>query len=336
MGGGLAGLSAGIALRHEGIPVVLWEAGTYPRHRVCGEFLSGRGETCLNRLGLLDAVWKLGARRAKTFSLVSGGRRFQHLVLPQPALCISRYRFDHLLAEQFVKLGGQLEEKHRGVESDEGVVRATGRRIHASDRGWRWIGLKAHCRGAVLQDDLEMHFSSERYVGICRIDRDQANVGALFRSLEPMPEVSSRWRELLCGEVDSPAHQSLANADFDEGSFCSVAGFSFDADELTESRGCCIGDAFAVIPPVTGNGMSLALESAALAVEPLVQYGRGACSWNEAKACIAVRQRQEFHNRLRWARWLQNAVFNERARVWMVRLIAINPAFVRWIFALTR
>ena len=49
VGGGLAGLSLGVALRREGVPVTLFEAGDYPRHRVCGEFIAGLAETTANR-----------------------------------------------------------------------------------------------------------------------------------------------------------------------------------------------------------------------------------------------------------------------------------------------
>jgi len=45
VGGGLAGLMLGNGLRQQGIPVTVWEAGHYPRHRVCGLFhrLPSRG-----------------------------------------------------------------------------------------------------------------------------------------------------------------------------------------------------------------------------------------------------------------------------------------------------
>ncbi|HZI32692.1 MAG TPA: NAD(P)-binding protein, partial [Candidatus Binatia bacterium] len=44
VGGGLAGLTLGIGLRRRDVPVTILEAGEYPRHRVCGEFISGRGQ----------------------------------------------------------------------------------------------------------------------------------------------------------------------------------------------------------------------------------------------------------------------------------------------------
>ena len=50
VGGGLAGLTLGIALRQQQVPVTVWEAGRYPRHRVCGEFISGSGQATRARL----------------------------------------------------------------------------------------------------------------------------------------------------------------------------------------------------------------------------------------------------------------------------------------------
>ena len=52
IGGGLAGLSLGLALRRAGVPVTLCEANDYPRHRVCGEFITGLSDTTITRLGL--------------------------------------------------------------------------------------------------------------------------------------------------------------------------------------------------------------------------------------------------------------------------------------------
>ena len=54
-GGGLTGLSLAIALRKHGVAVTLHEAGTYPRHRVCGEFISGVSRDTLETLGIADA-----------------------------------------------------------------------------------------------------------------------------------------------------------------------------------------------------------------------------------------------------------------------------------------
>ena len=51
IGGGLAGFRwSGAATG--GMPVTIFEAGDYPRHRVCGEFISGLESATIDRLGL--------------------------------------------------------------------------------------------------------------------------------------------------------------------------------------------------------------------------------------------------------------------------------------------
>src|SRR5690606_11809803 len=56
MGGGLAGLALGLGLRHRGVPVTVCEAGSYPRHRACGEFIHGLETSVIERLGLAPVL----------------------------------------------------------------------------------------------------------------------------------------------------------------------------------------------------------------------------------------------------------------------------------------
>jgi flavin-dependent dehydrogenase len=58
-------------------------------------------------------------------------------------------------------------------------------------------------------------------------------------------------------------------------------------------------------PPVTGNGMSMAFESAEMAVEPLTAYSQGKLNWTQARQQIARRCDAAFARRLVWARFLQ-------------------------------
>jgi flavin-dependent dehydrogenase len=58
-------------------------------------------------------------------------------------------------------------------------------------------------------------------------------------------------------------------------------------------------------PPVTGNGMSMALESAEVAIEPLEAYSTGRLDWASARAEIARNCDSRFARRLKWAKTLQ-------------------------------
>jgi 2-polyprenyl-6-methoxyphenol hydroxylase-like FAD-dependent oxidoreductase len=156
--------------------------------------------------------------------------------------------------------------------------------------------------------DLEMHAFRDGYIGLCRLPQGIVNICGLFRRHAGAP-VSPHPRELLRGPSGSSLDRRMTDAALDESSFCAVAGFSLDAARAAEQRECRIGDALTMIPPVTGNGMSMAFESAAAAIEPLVAYSRGATNWTETQASIATSCDQAFGKRLRWAAWLQRMMF---------------------------
>ncbi len=306
VGGGLAGLTLGIGLRQGEIPVTVVEAGNYPRHRVCGEFISGRGQQSLARLGLEESLILAGAAAAENAAFFTATRATAPRDLPARALCLSRHTLDQLLAEKFQQLGGELITGRRCRESEftEGVVRASGRRVQSHPDGPRWFGLKIHARKVSLCADLEMHFSSRGYVGLCKIAGGEVNVCGLFQrehaNLKP-----GDAQELLRGQPGSILNRRLADADFDEASFCATAGLSLQAGRATAHPEICVGDAITMIPPLTGNGMSMAFESAELAMQPLASWSRGELSWSMAKDRIARACDLRFAGRLAWASRLQ-------------------------------
>src|SRR5580704_6803665 len=126
IGGGLAGLTLGIGLRQQNVPVTIQEAGDYPRHRVCGEFISGSGQTVLERLGLLSHFQNAGAIYAHTVTFICGTTPSPVRRLATPALCLSRHKMDALLAEIFQQSGGELRTRSRWTSGfdGEGIISA--------------------------------------------------------------------------------------------------------------------------------------------------------------------------------------------------------------------
>jgi 2-polyprenyl-6-methoxyphenol hydroxylase-like FAD-dependent oxidoreductase len=337
VGGGLAGLTLGIGLRRKGIPVVIWEAGHYPRHRVCGEFISGQGQEALERLGLRDHLAKAGAVLAQTATFFVGNAKSPVRPLPQPALCLSRYEMDAALARKFRALDGELRSGQRWQKnSEEGVIWANGRRRQASERGWRWFGLKAHARNVASSADLEMHGSTNGYVGITRLANGVFNICGLFRRLVDSSNHASPWRELLRGERGTSLRDRMANAVFDETSFCSVAALPLLPQRANDQNDCSIGDALTMIPPVTGNGMSMAFEAAEIAIAPMADYGRGEISWPHATQTLARMCDDTFSRRLAWARWLQWMMFAGALRRGLGRIVLNSESLWEVMFAKTR
>ncbi|MGD0745460.1 MAG: FAD-dependent monooxygenase [Verrucomicrobiota bacterium] len=352
VGGGLAGLTLGIGLRRRGVPVTVWEAGHYPRHRVCGEFISGRGQETLSQLGLRELLERAGAVHAGTVAFFSATQFAPPHSLPARAICLSRFVMDQLLANEFQKLGGELRVDQRwpvvGVHASacpdrlkpelqpEGVVHATGRRLQTEKGGSRWFGLKAHARNVPLTADLEMHVSPRGYVGLCRVEGGAVNVCGLFRRHAGAENTPQNWRAWLRGQNGSPLNRRLAAAEFDERSFCAVAGISLRPQRAAARAECCVGDAITMIPPVTGNGMSMAFESAGMSVEPLAAWSRGEISWTQTRQTLASRCDAAFARRLAWAKWLQRMMLAPSLQIVLVRFVSRSEWFWRTAFERTR
>ncbi|WP_309382381.1 NAD(P)/FAD-dependent oxidoreductase [Cerasicoccus frondis] len=299
IGGGLAGLCLGIGLRRRGIPVVLHEASTYPRHRVCGEFIAGAGSAVFEQLGVADCL--NDARRLRDTVWRYHGEIVLQKGLPKAALGISRYRLDERLADKFVSLGGQLETKSRFQQNgrQEGMVWANGRERGES----QWIGLKMHCQAMKTLADLEVHLGDHAYVGVCPVENDCVNVCGLFQ----LRKVEAHAREdqlpaylVACGLGDLA--ERVRNGAPDALSAIGVTALSYE--QRSPDGEIRLGDQSGLIAPFTGNGMALAMESAALAVEPLSAYATNQAGWKATVDMVNQRVTRTFYRRRRIARRL--------------------------------
>ena len=339
VGGGLAGLTLGIGLRQHQVPTLLLEAGHYPRHRVCGEFICGQGESTLAKLGLIPLLEQAGARRTRTVSLFTMRARSGIRRLPQPGLCLSRYCLDAALADEFRRLGGKLEVETRwlGDRDCEGFVYASGRRRADFKRpNAVWFGLKAHVRGIKLQSDLELHLNPDGYIGLCHLNSDVVNVCGLFRRIPREATVCAGKYDQLLARMGPELRRRLQSASVEESSICSVAALSYDPPAFADAKACRIGDCLTLTPPLTGNGMSMAFEAAELAVQPLTQYSQGLLGWAEAVRAVSAACRKRFGQRLAWSRALHPVVFHHTAQRGFGFLIFRFDSAWRLAFALTR
>jgi flavin-dependent dehydrogenase len=316
-GGGLAGLALGIALRNENLPVTILEAGNYPRHRVCGEFISGIGQGELSALGISDVFER--AVRPQATAWFDNSRLLFEGILPEPAYGVSRYALDHSLSHRFVQLGGTLMTGQRigsGLPR-EGTVWATGRKAipgrpgHASG----WMGIKAHYHGLTRVADLEVHLGDGSYVGVSPVEEGWSNVTGLFR--EETVAHAGPGEALLERALRAVGLRELATrlekAQMRSGSLKGVHRLALGW-QREFGDGLRIGDAAAIIAPVTGNGMTMALQGALCAKRSLFGWSRGEMCWAETERAVAHAQRTLFARRLRWAGALQQVLMERWSR----------------------
>jgi menaquinone-9 beta-reductase len=207
VGGGPAGVMAALAAMREGAPVRIFEKSAFPRHKVCGEFLSPAILPLLRRACCGAAFLALRPAVLRSMRLHFGTRVIRH-PLPESAYGLSRYELDRLLLEHAASVGAEVVREHWSAAAQEDTVILAGGRKSIGPTGYRLFGFKAHFSGPV-NDDVELYFFQDYYVGVSAIENGVANVCGLapertLRSfgfhpsdlLQRYPPLSERLRPL--------------------------------------------------------------------------------------------------------------------------------------------
>ena len=90
-----------------------------------------------------------------------------------------------------------------------------------------------------------------------------------------------------------------------------------------------------MISPITGNGMSMALQAGELAARPIASYSAGAIRWEEARTAVAQETNARFARRLAWGFRLQQLLFSHTGRT-VLRFMSGADWAWRRVFAATR
>jgi len=320
VGGGLTGLSLAIALRRRGIPVVLHEAGTYPRHRVCGEFISGISDSTLVTLGIPEVL--SDALRHRSVTWFSGDKETRRHILSEPALGLSRHLLDDRLQSIATGLGVQIHTQSRlkPEPGKPGVIWSAGRKPTTG----KWIGLKAHVRGITNSSDLEMHTGKAGYLGVTPVEEGWFNVCGLFKIDR---SITARHQDLLPAYLRKNGNlrlaSSLEDAEWQPDSFTAVAGFKLGLQKPVPGI-LSLGDSHSIIPPFTGNGMTMAFQSAETALPHLLAYASGETPWHKACKLIEKDLHIRFRKRLTSAGFIHPLLFHPAIRP-LVKLAPLNP-----------
>jgi len=293
IGGGPAGSSAAITAARRGARVVLLEARDFPRHKVCGEFVSAEALDVLAALlqdkpsakALFD-----GAPIIDRTRLLLGTRIIEAPVLPA-ALSLTRYDLDEHLWKAAQVAGVETRancevlasegdgpfqlQTSSGLFSAQSLIVAAGRWSQfTSDRtlppGPKWIGLKAHFRERSPQRSTDLYFFDHGYCGVQPVAESMVNACAMVRS-----DMATSLQEVFA------LHPQLAKRAADWEAVTqpvSTAPLIYRAPQPVRENVMFVGDAAAFIDPFAGDGISIALRSGQTAGECVGKFLSGAIS----------------------------------------------------------
>ncbi|HEY6937003.1 MAG TPA: NAD(P)/FAD-dependent oxidoreductase [Terriglobales bacterium] len=341
IGGGPAGTAAAITAARNGARVLILEQGSFPRHKVCGEFVSAESLALLKSLlpdtRLIDHAPRIPAAR-----IFLDGRQL-HAPIHPPAASISRFDLDLALWQAAKRAGAEaclqtavqrlsgngpfLLETAAGAFEARSIINASGRWSSLSPRvpsaPKKWLGIKAHFYEPDPPCSVDLYFFNGGYCGVQPTGLDRINVSAMARadvattlpailSLNPALEDRSRlWQHATEPVTTSPLF--------------------FRRPEPLRDSVPHAGDAAGFIDPFVGDGIALALRSGAAAAQCLLPFWRGETSL--AAAGLAYQRAYEqnflsiFNNAARYRRLLS---LPRALRAPFVRLLAYTglPAFV--------
>lgn len=300
----MAGAAAACRLAAAGWEVVLFEREPEPRHKVCGEFVSGDALSCLTAMDVTAeaAMRQLGAEPVERVRLVAG-RRVAAAPLPFRAFGLSRRRLDGWLLTQAARRGARiaLARPVRRVRADgEGwaldladataragrVLLATGKH-DLRERPRRWpasplIGLKLHlrlepCAARALRGHVELALFPGGYAGLVGVEGGMANL-CLVITKDRFAAVGRKLERLIASVPHLAKRLGGAAACWDRPLAIYGTPYGFIHRQQGEPGLYRLGDQMAVIPSFTGDGMAMALcsaEAAAAAIladEPAQRY----------------------------------------------------------------
>ncbi len=343
IGGGPAGTAVAITAARRGARVLLLERGRFPRHKVCGEFISPEGVALLAALGLDDLVHRAPRiAHARIFAATA----VAEAALSPAGAAISRYELDDALWRLAAECGAdcrqQVEaraitgagpfviETTAGDYSARGVVNASGRwsnlrrsRLARRQRE-KWVGWKAHFREQGPASSVDLYFFAGGYCGVQPLGDGQVNACAMVRAgsahsieqvLALQPKLSERSRAW------QQASETVA-----------TSPLVFAPPQAEEGGVLFAGDAAGFIDPFVGDGISLALRSGAMAASALA----GKRSVVEAAAIYRSQYERELRPLFRHAGWLRRLASVPRAFQGLVMAALQSPRVTSFLIGKTR
>ncbi len=323
IGGGLAGLSSAIHLSKHDLSVLVIEKNSYPKHKVCGEYISNEVLPYLEYLGI--DVFKLGAKKINKFELSTAKNKLIKSDLPLGGFGISRYCLDNALVEkaqnrnvkilqdsvvdiQFSNDEFSVETKNNSIYKSKIVIGAYGKRSNIDiklDRKFikkksPYLAVKTHVKGNFPNDLVALHNFEGGYCGVSKVEDDNINLCYItnFEAFKKYRDIDEFQQKVIFGNKALKTIFKNSKPVFEEP--LTISQISFETKNPIENHIIMCGDTAGMIHPLCGNGMSMAIRSSQMASKLIIDYLQGKIvSRQNLEKQYQQAWNKEFKNRLR-------------------------------------
>ena len=362
VGAGPAGSALAAFLGGRGIRTLLLDKETFPRDKVCGEYMSPEAVGVLDRMGILAAVESAPHRKLRGILVHSyDGTRSRGTYGPvgpyvpsSPyGIAIRRRIFDEILfrhatsfpsvkAMEGFRVDDLLREGDRvtGVAGSKGkftaplVVGADGvrsivaQRLGLSEfaRDHQKFAVSAYFEGVPHEDFGELHLGFPGYFALAPVDRTVVHFNFVVDRgsiNEARGDLEGYFRRHAA--ANPRLRGRLAEAVL-AGPVRATGPMARRCRGSIAPGALLIGDAAEFVDPFTGEGLFIALRGAELAA--------GAIAGNALDRFDALRS-AEFSEKFRMCWRIQKYLYHPRLANYVIRRLAANPALADRLTAVT-
>lgn len=349
IGGGLAGLTAAIHLSKIGLQITVIEKNEFPKHKVCGEYISNEVLPYLNWLNLNIANLNPTNITQLEFSTASG--KTIKSVLPLGGFGISRFALDEYLYKKALENGCKILQDNveniqfednqfivttakKTILKSEIVIGAFGKRSNIDQKLNRdfiqkksyWLAVKAHYSGDFPNNSVGLHNFKGGYCGVSKVEKDIINICYLadYETFKRFKNIEEYQKSVVSENPHLKVIFEKSKLLFEKP--LTISQISFDKKQVVENHILMIGDTAGLIHPLCGNGMAMAIHSAKIVSELVGKYYN-----NEIKSRNKLEEKyiQEwnfnFKKRLKMGRLLSNLLQKQKLSAVLMRILIIFP-----------
>lgn len=357
VGGGLAGLTCALHLLKEDFNVTIIEKNEYPHHKVCGEYVSNE---VLPYLQWLDAdPLELLPVSISRLSVSSLSGQVIGCELPLGGFGLSRFALDNFLYKKalsrgckvikdrvtdivFKGNGFELATNRSGSLKADLVIGAFGKRSALDQQLSRsfmqkkspWLAVKAHYKGIIPSDLVQLHNFAGGYCGVSAIENEQINICYLadYESFKAFRNLEDFQQKVLYKNPQLKKIFEESTMIFDQP--LTISQVSFAEKELVCDHVLMIGDTAGLIHPLCGNGMAMAIHSAKICAELSIRYLKGSLiSRTALEKLYTASWNSNFRNRLLMGRFLSGIIRKDKLfrplQQLLVRFPPVLPLIVK-------
>ena len=348
IGGGLAGLTSAIHLTKMGCKVIVIEKNSYPKHKVCGEYISN--EVLPYFAWLQIHIEELKPTHITNLQFSSESGRTIETPLPLGGFGISRFTLDEFLYQKALSQKCEIIEDQVNevifkddffeVHLNSGktltskvVLGGFGKRSNLDVKMKRnfiekkspWLGVKSHYQGEFDEKVVGLHNFKGGYCGVSKVENNLLNICYLtnFKSFKKYKNIEEFQEKVV--SQNPYLKNILQNSISVFEKPLTISQICFEKKKNIENHILMMGDTAGLIHPLCGNGMAMAIHSAKLASEQAIEFLTGKISRPEMEKNYSSNWNKNFKKRLWYGRILGSILEHSKLSETLTTLITYVP-----------